>query len=164
MNVPEKKIRRKKSKRFENSLIRAFSMEILIGLIFLFGVFLLYEDMEIKTVAFRGIVSFSQWITQSFSQLLGAILGTADAFETSDIVGTVLILFAFFLLSFRVRQKAILRFHDLDECPECGHDLIHVHRNQIQKITAWFFQLKIRRYQCKTCGYDGLRMRSKRTR
>ncbi len=164
MNVPEKQRRRKRSKRFEKSLVRAFSVEIMIGLIFLFGVFLLFEDMEIKTTVFHGIVSFFQWTTNGFSSLLGAILGTADAFETSDIVGTTLIIIAFLLLTYRVRQKAILRFHELSECPDCGCDLIHVHRNNLQKLAGWMFLLKIRRYSCKECDFEGLRMRSKKSR
>ncbi len=165
MNAPVKKQRRRKrSKRHEKTILHDFGVEIIIGVIFLFGVFLLFERMEIKSYVFHGIVSLFQSITQGFSHFLGAILGTAEAFETSDIVGTFLIIVAFLLLTYRVRQKAIIRFHELSECPDCGGDLIHVHRDLIQRIASRVFFLKIRRYQCKSCEFDGLRMRAKKSR
>ncbi|NQV29643.1 MAG: transposase family protein [Candidatus Marinimicrobia bacterium] len=164
MNEPEIKRHRKKSSRHEKSLIREFRIEILIGVLFLIGVFLLFEQMEIKSVVFKGIVSFFQSITQGFSDFLGSLLEATDLFETSDIVGSILILLALLLLLFRVRQKAIVRFYELTECPECGSDLLHVHRNQFQRVFGFIFRLKIRRYQCKNCEYDGVRMRAMKSR
>lgn len=164
MNAPERKVRHRKTKRHEKSIVKEFTFEIIIGVLFLFGVFLLYEDMEIKTFVFHATVGFFKFITDGFSQFLGTILGTAEAFETSDIVGTTLIIFAFFLLTVRVRQKAIQRMHELSECPECGADLVHVHRNIIQKLAGKIFRLKIRRYNCTECEYEGLRMRALKSR
>ncbi len=164
MSTQEKRQRRRSSKRHEKSIIREFSLEIFIGVIFLFGVFLLFEEMEIKTYVFQGLVSFFKSITNGFSNFLGFILGTAGEFETSDIVGTMLIVVAFILLTYRVRQKAIIRLHDLEECPDCGGDLKHIHRTLIQRIASRIFFIKIRRYQCNDCEFDGLRMRAKQSR
>ncbi len=164
MNAPERSHRHRRTKRHEKSIIREFTIEIIIGVIFLFGVFLLFEEMEIKTYVFHAVVNFFQAITHGFSHLLGTILGTAEEFETSDIVGTLLIIIAFLLLTYRIRQKAIIRLHDLDQCPDCGGDLQHVHRNLIQRIASKLFLLKIRRYHCKTCDFDGLRMRAKQSK
>ena len=164
MDTPQKTKRRRKTKRHEKSIIREFSVEIFIGFLFLFGVFLLFEDMEIKSYVFNGIVGLFRTVTNGFSNLLGSILGLGDVFETSDIVGVVLILIAFFLFTIRVRQKAILRYHDLDECPDCGGNLLHIHRNPFHKIASKVFLLKIRRYQCKDCDYEGFRIRAKTSR
>lgn len=156
--------RRRSTKRHEKSLIRDFSFEIIIGLVFLFGVFLLFEQMEIKSYVFHGIVNLFKTITTAFSDLLGSILGLTEIFETSDIVGTSLILIALILFIYRVRQKSILRYHDLDECPDCSSELIHIHRNLIQRLGGKLFRLKIRRYRCKNCDYEGLRIRALRSR
>ncbi len=164
MSEPEKRRHRRKSKRHEKSIIREFSAEIFIGFLFLLGVFLLFEQMEIKSYVFNGIVNTFRAVTNAFSNFLGNILGLSEHFETSDIVGTILILVAFLLLTARVRQKALIRFHDLSECPECGSDLIHVHRNLLQRLTSKLFYIKIRRYQCKNCEFDGLRMRARKSR
>ncbi|NQV50919.1 MAG: hypothetical protein HQ507_10490 [Candidatus Marinimicrobia bacterium] len=56
MNEPGIERKRRKSKRHDKSVIREFRVEILIGILFLFGVFLLFEQMEIKTIVFKGIV------------------------------------------------------------------------------------------------------------
>ena len=101
MDVPEKKhYHRKshrKSHRHEKSIAREFRVEITIGFIFLLGVFLLFEKMEIKAYVFYGVVNTLQAITQGFSHLLTMLLSTTDTFEVSDIVGTILILLAFLL-------------------------------------------------------------------
>jgi len=164
MNVPEQKHRRRKSQRHEKSILREFTMEIIIGILFLLGIFLLLEEMEIKTYIFHGIVSFFQAITNGFSNSLGAIIGTVDIIETSDIVGTLLILVAFFLIMHRVRQKAIIRLHELSACPDCGGDLLHIHKNYLQRLTSKIFRLKIRRYHCKSCEFEGLRIRAVKLR
>jgi len=164
MNTSQDSKRRRKTKRHEKSIFREFSIEIIIGVIFLFGVFLLFERMEIKSYVFHGIVGTLKSITDAFSDMLGSILGIADVFETSDIVGVSLIIIAFLLLTVRVRQKAIIRYHDLDECPECSGDLMHIHRNMPQRMFSKIFLLKIRRYKCKSCDFEGFRMRASKSR
>ncbi|MCF6237519.1 MAG: hypothetical protein L3J79_01680 [Candidatus Marinimicrobia bacterium] len=159
-NKAHKKPHRKRSsKRHERSLLREFSLEIFIGILFLFGAFLLYEDMEIKSAVFQGLISFRQGVSSIFSGLVKSFVDTVDAFESSDIVGTILILMSFVLLAHRARQKALIRYGELAVCPECGDDLTQVHRNTLQKLTGRIFRLKIRRYNCKSCDYDGLRIR-----
>jgi len=164
MSEPEIKKVHRKSKRHKISLLREFSVEIFIALIFLFGLFLLFEKMEIKSVVFQGVVSFFQAISHWLSHLFAMLLGRMGEFETSDIVGTILIVIAFILLSVRVRAKAIYRLSELPSCPECDGDLILVHRNLYQRIVGKIFWLKIRRYKCKSCDFDGLRLRSKNSR
>ncbi|MEA3288472.1 MAG: hypothetical protein U9Q77_14020 [Candidatus Marinimicrobia bacterium] len=165
MSEPEKKYRRKrKSKRHQNTLIQDFGVEIIIGIFFLFGVFLLYEDMEIKSSVFQGILALREGFGNLISGMSNSIIGIINAIEGSDIVGGFFILFAFILLSIRARQKAIIRYSDLSECPDCGGDLLHVHRSLLQRITSKVFFLKIRRYTCKSCDFEGLRIRPKHSR
>lgn len=156
----QKARRKRKSKRHEKSFLRDFSFEIFVAFLFLLGLFLLFEDMEVKSVVFQGILGFFNTITNAFSRLLGAILGGLSVIETSDVVGTILIIIALFLLSYRARQKTILRYSELNSCPECDGDLTHVHRNRLQRLTSTVLRLKIRRYQCKDCDFDGVRVRS----
>lgn len=164
MNQTAEHKRRRKSKRHEKSLIREFSAEIMIGFLFLLGVFLLFEDMEVKSVVFKGLLSMFQGISSWFSNLIGNVLGLADIFEVSDIVGIILILTAFLLLAHKTRQKAIWRYSELSACPECDGDLSHIHRSAIQRMASFIFRLKIRRYKCKSCSFDGIRIRPIRAR
>ena len=164
METEEKITRKRKSKRHKISFLRHFSFEIIIAFLFLFGVFLLFEEMEIKTFVFRGILSFFQTFSHGFSDFLGAILGGLSVIETSDVVGTLFIIIAFILLIWRARQKAILRYSDLTVCPECRGELMHVHRNTLQRLTSTVLRLKIRRFKCKECTFDGIRIRSLHSR
>lgn len=164
MNASAHKKRRRKTRRHEKSIFREFSVEIFIGIMFLFGVFLLFERMEIKSYVFNGIVGLFKTVTTSFSNAISSVLGLTEVFETSDIVGVALIVIAFLLLTVRVRQKTIIRYHDLDSCPECEEDLIHIHRNPLQRLASKIFFLKIRRYKCKSCDFEGFRIRAARTR
>ena len=155
---------RRRSKRHERSFLNHFWFEILIAFLFLFGVFLLFEDMELKSMIFHGVLGIFRGISNAFSSFLSAILGGLTVIETSDIVGTILIIIALILLAFRARQKAIERYGELTSCPECNGDLIHIHRNRLQRITSTLLRLKIRRYRCKECSFEGLRIRSKNAR
>jgi len=160
----QKQRKHRKSKRHEVSLLVEFRFEIIIGFLFLLGVFLLYEDMEVKTVVFQGILSVIHGFNLWLSNLLSNILGIADYVETSDIVGTFFILLALFLLLHRARHKALARFAELSECPECEGDLIHIHRTLTHRIISKIFRLKIRHMKCKSCEFEGLRIRKLDTR
>ncbi len=165
MSETEKKHRRRRtSKRHKRSITRAYGIEIIIAILFSFGVFLLYEDMEVKSVVFHGVLFIFQTINEWFSSFINSILGTVNVVETSDIIGGFLLLLAWILFSFRVRQKTIARYYELSECPECGGILMHVHRNPLQRLTAKIFMVQVRRYRCKSCDFDGLRIRSRDTR
>ncbi|NQV16881.1 hypothetical protein HQ531_15565 [bacterium] len=159
MSDTEKKQRHRKSTRHQKSLIREFRTEIMIALLFALGVFLLFEDMEIKSVVFQGMISMFQGLSHWFSHMISKIFGIADIFEVSDIVGIFLISIAFVLFVYRARQKAIWRYAELSACPECDGDLYHIHRNFVQRIAAALFRLKIRRYKCKSCSFDSIRIR-----
>lgn len=156
----QRKRKKRRSKRHERSFLRDFSFEIFVAFLFLLGLFLLFEDMEVKAVVFTGILGFFNAITNGFSKIIGSIIGGLSVIETSDVVGTILIIVALLLLSYRARQKAILRYSELNSCPECDGDLTHVHRSRLQRLTATLLRLKIRRYRCKECDFDGVRIRS----
>ena len=152
---------RRKSRRHERSLIREFRYEIMIGVLFFFGVFLLIEDMEIKGVIYHGVVGFFNWINQLIIQLLGSLVQIATEFETSDIVGSILVMIAVILLIGRVREKVILRYSELTTCPDCNGKLNLIHRNLPQKFAGKIFFVSIRHYKCKDCEFEGVRVRRK---
>jgi len=101
---------------------------------------------------------------QAINDILRSFVDIVREFEGSDIVGSILIAIAGILFIYRLRQKAIARYGDLTVCPDCGEGLHMIHRNTPQKILASIFRLKIRRYQCKSCDFDGLRIRSSNSR
>ena len=160
-NPPERKVRKRsrRSKRHQTSFFRDFRFEIFIAFLFLLGAFLLFEDLEIKAAVFSWISGAFKTITLGSSELVNNFLQWLIGFETSDIVGLILILIATFLFSYRLRQKAIQRYGELHTCPECGSGMMHIHRTPLQRFAEIVFYLKIRNYKCKSCDYQGIRIR-----
>ncbi len=152
------------SSRHERSFIKHFRFELMVGSLLVLGIFLLVEDMHIKTVVYQGVVTLFQDITELINRIFIKFLGMVDVFETSDIVGIVLIVTAVVLYTSRVRQTAIDRYGDLSSCPDCGGDLHLIHRRPMDRLATKIFRLKVHRYQCKACDYEGLRIRAKRSR
>jgi len=154
-----KRSRRRKSSRHQTTIFREFRIEFAIALLFLLGVFLLVEDLEIKLAIYHAVVSFVKTIAHTTNLILKNIVNAVQVFEGSDIVGTILIFLAWLLFTYRVRQKAIARYSDLTVCPDCGEGLNMIHRNMFQRGISKVFRLKIKRYQCKSCDFEGLRIR-----
>ncbi|MCF7823845.1 MAG: hypothetical protein K9N35_06690 [Candidatus Marinimicrobia bacterium] len=155
---------RKKSKRHELSLIREFRIEIIIGVLFLLGVFLLVEELDIKIFVYHAFANSFRTIGRLSQDILEKLFYLFGEFEGSDIVGIILITIACLVFLDRLRQKAIARYGDLTVCPDCGENLHMIHRTPVQRILSYIFRLKIRRYQCKACEFEGLRIRSLHSR
>lgn len=162
--MPERKKKvRRRSKRFKTTFFSAYRQEILIGVIFLMGIFLIVEDMDIKVIVYNSIVSAAQGINRLFNKGLQGIIHFFTSVESSDIVGYILIFVAFLLYVYALRNRTIERYSELYECPECGSDLNRVHRTTFQKSAGAILRLKIRRYRCKSCDFDGLHIRRMHT-
>jgi len=145
-------------------MLRDFRQEILIGAIFLLGVFLLVEDLDIKVSVYHGLVYLSKHMGTLANKIFMSIIEGFKVLEGSDIVGVALILIAINLFIYRVQQKFVIRYGQLPACPDCGEDLNLIHRSITHRIVGFVFRVKIRRYACKVCEFEGLKMRLKASR
>jgi len=111
----------KKGPHARPSFFRKYWFEISVSTLFVLGVFLLAERVQIKATIYAGFL----WLFHVALDGLKA-LGNVPAriygdFEMSDIVGTALILIALGMLAHRMRARAIENHPDLPEdCPQCG--------------------------------------------
>jgi predicted RNA-binding Zn-ribbon protein involved in translation (DUF1610 family) len=156
---PQKIRRRSRRKPDSPSFFRRFRIELVALFLFALGVFLLLEQLEIKETIFRGVVTAFKAITNAFVTLVDLFKETILAFEVSDILGFILIIIAILIIFYRARVQMIAHYAELAECPECGGDLLHVHRLPAQRFLGWLFRIKVRRYRCKKCGNFSLKMR-----
>lgn len=150
--------KKKHRRRHKESFWSEFRFEIFIAFLFLLGVFLLVEQMEIKVTLFH-------WITYSLRSMAKGIYGLASRIrdlmiqvETSDIVGIVLIITAVILLALRFRKKIIYRYSQLYSCPDCKGELRRTHRTMKHKILEFILFVRIKHYHCKQCSYSGIRI------
>ncbi len=99
-----------KRKRHEKSLWKEFRFEIFIGFLFVLGVFLLVEEMEIKATLFHSVSYFLRLIANSVFGGDRWLRNLIAQVETSDIIGILLILTAIVLLGLQFRKKVIHRY------------------------------------------------------
>lgn len=160
--IMPKKRKRKRISRSEISFLNEYSYEIKVGFLFSLGVFLLVEKLEIKHYIYtfvRGTLFLIGDMIKSMAGGMEFIIGT---FETSDIVGIVLILSSLFMVSKRWRERTIERNSILNDCPNCGGDFKRIHRTQYQKIQSFFWWVKIKHFECKDCSHTYMLMGEKR--
>ena len=126
-------------------------LDLSIALLFVFGVFLLLERMEIKETIWawtRG------WVIAIY-RFIANLFGTVGGLEGSDLIGMTLIILALVLLIVRTRRALIANHPALEECPVCGGELYRTHRQTPQRILESVLSVRIKNYSCKDCDFTG---------
>ena len=154
----QKRRKRKRIKSDGKTFYQEYNFEILVLGLFALGFFLLWEKWNIKSLAWSSITYIALStviIVRNISVRAGNIFSQV---ETSDLIGIILILIAIALVLNRTRLRIIERHPNLTSCPKCDTGLRRVHRKTKQKIQGWFFICKIKRYNCRSCSFDGIAM------
>ena len=141
-----------------NSFFEEYNFEILVFGLLSVGFFLLWEDWNIKSVAWSIVtntVKVVVTIIRDFSVSLGNLI---SGVETSDIIGIVLILTAFTLILNRARLRVIDNHPEISLCPNCNGGLRRTHRRNRHKTIGILVNRKIKRFKCRSCSFDGLAM------
>lgn len=152
-------IKRKKSTRRKKSFIKKYSFEFLILFLITSGIFLLVENLEIKSTIlayikfiFKYILNFTQNIFSSFSSFIASR-------EGSDIIGMILISTAFILIYYRYRKMVLTDWNCGKECLECESKMLRKRKDTFHKILARILFVKIRHYFCEKCNTSRLNFR-----
>jgi len=152
---------RRNSSRVARRLGRFWSewwAEILIGLLLAFGVFLLFEKMQIRQTLLR-------WLQKGWAALLSLVGGAQDGvvrfFQSrtlSDLIGILFLVSALAIILWRIRWRLLntVRYTGR-QCPRCGSALHRVHRRGLDR--ALNVAVPVRRYRCdnRECHWNGLR-------
>ena len=128
--------------------LRRYWFEILAVVLFALGVFFVVERMQIKT----SIVQTLKWLAKGVAGVVSSIL----AIERSDIVGTVLILVAIWMMSYSVRRIMLRRsptLNSAEPCPKCGGHLGRSHSGRVERFLAVVMRVRIRHYSCRDCSF-----------
>ncbi len=132
--------------------IRHFGYEIFIVLLLVVGGFLLVEKTDVSAV-------LTNWIKIGFNTISGGFTAFARhgynyfvSFETSDIVGYILILLAIHLMVMRGRKRLFREYESVYKCPYCEHEKMQRAKRQFwHKLIGFLLILKIKNYECKAC-------------
>ena len=159
-----KRKRKKPNNKIKTSFIQENSFEITVLVMFLLGVFLLVENIEISATLFK-IIKDSIFFFADFIKLIrNSIYYLLDWLELSDLVGVVLILFALYLILIRTRIRLLTKYPKVYECPNCDNTnkLKRVQKKLKHRIIQFVLRLRIYYYQCDNCFNKQLIMVTKK--
>jgi len=152
-------IKRKKSTQRKKSIIKKYSFEFLILFLISMGIFLLVENLEIKSTVLAYIKFILIYVLKFIQNIFSSISLFIDSREGSDIIGMILISTAFILIYFRYRKMAITEWNCGKECPECESKMLRKRKGTFHKILARILFVKIRHYFCEKCNTSRLNFR-----
>tara|TARA_B100001996_G_scaffold285230_1_gene225497 strand:- start:283 stop:756 length:474 start_codon:yes stop_codon:yes gene_type:complete len=155
--MQRKGIKKEKPKSF----LKEYNYELTAVFLIFLGIFLLVENLEIKHYIYLFIQKILFSLRFVFSKIFSAFIIIIKRFETSDIVGIVLTLIGFYMLLKIWRDREILRYSYLQNCPDCGGNLRRIPRTSKQKFSGVIFGSKIKHYSCNICDFKGIKMSKK---
>ena len=148
------KRKRKKSKnKNEISFFKEYNFEITVFAMFLLGIFLLVEKMEISQTLYK-IIKASIFLFADFIKAIrNSIYDTLSWLELSDLVGVILILFALYLIALRIRFRLLTHYPKVYECQNCDNQnkLKRIPKRLKHRIIHFALRLRVYYYQCNKC-------------
>jgi hypothetical protein len=165
--MPEEIHRHHHERRSSRSaqFLKTYWVEILIVVGLILGVFLLFEQMNIRGTLLGWAVAAGNLglnlVARFFDSLqsLGSRLGLSELIAIPMLIGVVVLLI--WRIRWRLRNTpALVDTH----CPRCGGGLQRVHRHSIDRAISIF--VAVRRYRCtnRDCGWSGVRVSTSTSR
>ena len=148
-----KRKRKKSNSKKEVSFFKEYNFEITVFVMFLLGVFLLVEKMEIASTLFR-IIKTSIFLFADFIKAIrNLIYDTLRWLELSDLVGVILILFALYLIMLRIRVRLLILYPKIYKCLNCDNKnkLKRIPKRLKHRIIHFALRLRVYYYQCDAC-------------
>ena len=148
-----KRKRKKSNSKKEISFFKEYNFEITVFAMFVLGVFLLVEKMEISQTLFKFIKTTIFLFADLIKAIRDSIYDTLSWLELSDLVGVVLILFASYLIALRIRVRLLMLYPKIYECQYCDNNnkLKRIPKKLKHRIIHFALRLRVYYYQCDNC-------------
>ena len=148
-----KRKRKKQNDKKEISFLKEYNFEITVLTMFLLGVFLLVENMEISETLFSVIKAVIFLFADFIKSIRDFIYDTLHWLEVSDLVGVFLILFALYLISIRIRIRLLALYPKIHGCQNCDSTskLKRIKKKIKHRIIHFALRLRVYYYQCDDC-------------
>ena len=148
-----KRKRKKSNSKKEISFFKEYNFEITVFAMFVLGVFLLVEKMEISQTLFKFIKTTIFLFADLIKAIRDSIYDTLSWLELSDLVGVVLILFASYLIALRIRVRLLMLYPKIYECQYCDNKnkLKRIPKKLKHRIIHFALRLRVYYYQCDDC-------------
>ena len=148
-----KRKRKKSNSKKEVPFFKEYNFEITVFAMFVLGVFLLVEKMEISQTLFKFIKTTIFLFADLIKAIRDSIYDTLSWLELSDLVGVVLILFALYLIALRIRVRLLMLYPKIYECQYCDNKnkLKRIPKKLKHRIIHFALRLRVYYYQCDNC-------------
>ena len=148
-----KRKRKKSNTKKEASFFKEYNFEITVFVMFLLGVFLLVEKMEISHTLFQIIKNTIFLFADFIKVIRDSIYDILRWLELSDLVGVILILFALYLIMLRIRVRLLMLYPKIYECMNCDNKnkLKRIPKRLKHRIIHFALRLRVYYYQCDDC-------------
>lgn len=148
-----KRKRKKSNSKKEVSFFKEYNFEITVFAMFVLGVFLLVEKIEISQTLFKFIKTMIFLFADLIKAIRDSIYDTLGWLELSDLVGVVLILFALYLIALRIRIRLLMLYPKIYECQYCDNKnkLKRIPKKLKHRIIHFALRLRVYYYQCDDC-------------
>jgi len=144
---------------------REYTIEIIAVAFIAVGLFLLLEQMEVRTTVRQAISNSINFVRNTFADVSLGIKNFLISFTLSDALGLLLIILAIVFILWRIRYRYLHSDKWLaTTCPKCGGRIYRVHRSRLDRFIGWVLLPKARRYRCSNdeCSWTGLRRHGRR--
>ena len=127
-------------------------MIIVIMILLTVGMALIVTDMKFLTIVQSTVMTVGKVYQLVFIFIRSLTRQAIHSIELSDVVGSALILWAFWMSLSRLRRQLLLRAPESRHCPACHQKLNRIHRSRPQRVLSKLFYLRSRHYLCSSCG------------
>jgi len=140
--------------------LKKYWVEILIVVGLILGVFLLFEQMNIRASLVGLLNAVTGAGLNAIVSLFNNLVGLRSRLGLSELIAIPMLIGVLLLLIWRIRWR--LRntpaLVDDTHCPRCGGGLQRVHRRSSDRAISIF--VSVRRYRCtnRDCGWSGRRV------
>ena len=135
-----------------------FNFEIKVILLLALGIFLLVEELEIKHFLFELIKLIIFNIGKVIQWLLNKSAFFIMRFEFSDIVGISILLYVFYLIANRSRERLFNRFPNINNCSKCNGKIHRIRKKWKHKVLSYVYFITVKHYQCTECNYQEIKL------
>tara|TARA_B100000575_G_scaffold197711_1_gene159943 strand:- start:481 stop:924 length:444 start_codon:yes stop_codon:yes gene_type:complete len=146
-----KRKRKKSNSKQGESFFKEYNFEITVFSMFLLGVFLLVENMEISQTLFKIIKALIFLFADFVKAIRDSIYNTFKWLELSDLVGVILIAFALYLVALRIRVRLLILYPKVYECQNCDNKskLKRIPKRLKHRIIHFALRLHVYYYQMR---------------
>lgn len=153
--------RRRRSRGFlrrVGTFLSEWWAEVLIGLLVAFGIFLLFERMQIRQTLLGWVRAGWAAFARSLGSASEGLARFIQSRTLSDLTGLAFLLIAVGIIFWRLRWRLLHTPRFTDRlCPQCGSAIHRVHRRGLDRAVNVL--VPVRRYRCdnRECRWSGLR-------